>query len=171
MIAIHGKENADSSVIGRMEHKKAVQVARNRRRDSSSRQGPEVWRNNSMESFTSTPVYRNGRLYTTIKRGELVCIDAQTGEEIRCSSWLRSVHASPLWADGKPFVPMFDGKISVVVDEGDSGRILGKTTLDGACSPPRPPPTVESSSKPKKGFIALVPICRRRLSWPSLRRA
>ena len=81
------------------------------------------------------------------------------------------VHASPLWADGKLFVPMFDGKISVVVDEGDSGRILGKTTLDGACLAPRPPPTVESSSKPKKGFIALDPICRRRLSLPSLRKS
>ena len=28
---------------------------------------------------------------------------------------------------------MFDGRISVVADEGDSGRILSKTTLDGAC--------------------------------------
>ena len=31
--------------------------------------------------FTSTPVYKDGRVYTTIKRGELVCLDAYTGEE------------------------------------------------------------------------------------------
>ena len=135
VIAIHGKENVDSSVIGRMVAiKKPPKLPGIGEEILLLGKDSEVWRNNSMESFTSTPVYRNGRLYTTIKRGELVCIDAQTGEEI----WMLKlapdqVHASPLWADGKLFVPMFDGKISVVVDEGDSGRILGKTTLDGAC--------------------------------------
>ena len=72
-----------------------------------------------MESFTSTPVYKDGRVYTTIKRGELVCLDADTGEE----HWVLKlspdqVHASPTWADGKLFVPMFDGKVFIVVDRG-----------------------------------------------------
>ena len=85
-----------------------------------------------MESFTST-VHRNGRLYTTIKRVNLFASTRKPARKSGCSSWLGSVHASPLWADGKLFVPMFDGRISVVVDEGDSATILGKTTLDGAC--------------------------------------
>ena len=87
-----------------------------------------------MEAFTSTPVYNKGRLYTTIKRGELVCVDAETGEDI----WVLKlapdqVHASPTLADGKLFVPMFDGKVSVVSDEGDSGKLISHTELDGAC--------------------------------------
>ena len=87
-----------------------------------------------MESFTSTPVYNNGRLYTTIKRGELVCVDADSGEDI----WVLKlapdqVHASPTLADGKLFVPMFDGKVSVVSDEGESGKLISHTELDGAC--------------------------------------
>ena len=44
----------------------------------------ELWRNNGIEAFTSTPVYREGRVYSTIKRGELVCLDAETGEEHWC---------------------------------------------------------------------------------------
>ena len=35
-----------------------------------------------MEAFTSTPVYKDNRLYSTIKRGELVCLDADSGEEV-----------------------------------------------------------------------------------------
>ena len=135
VVAIHGKENVDSSVIGRMVAiRKPETLPEVGEEIQLLGKEDEVWRNNSMEAFTSTPVYRNGRLYTTIKRGELVCVDAETGEDI----WVLKlapdqVHASPLWADGKLFVPMFDGRISVVSDEGDSGKILSKTVLDGAC--------------------------------------
>ncbi len=135
VIAIHGKENVDSSVIGRM-----VAIRKPEKLPAVGEdikllgKDDEVWRNNSMESFTSTPVYNNGRLYTTIKRGELVCVDADSGEDI----WVLKlapdqVHASPTLADGKLFVPMFDGKVSVVSDEGESGKIISHTELDGAC--------------------------------------
>jgi len=135
VIAIHGKENVDSSVIGRM-----VAIRKPEKLPAVGEEikllgkDDEVWRNNSMESFTSTPVYNNGRLYTTIKRGELVCVDADSGEDI----WVLKlapdqVHASPTLADGKLFVPMFDGKVSVVSDEGESGKLISHTELDGAC--------------------------------------
>ena len=135
VIAIHGKENVDSTVIGRM-----VAIRKPEKLPAVGEEimilgkEDEVWRNNSMEAFTSTPAYNNGRLYSTIKRGELVCVDADTGED----AWVLKlapdqVHASPTLADGKLFVPMFDGKVSVVSDEGDSGRLISKTELDGAC--------------------------------------
>ena len=135
VIAIHGKENVDSTVIGRMVAiRKPEKVPAIGEPILVLGKDHEVWRNNSMEAFTSTPVYRKGRLYTTIKRGELVCVDADTGEDV----WVLKlapdqVHASPTWADDKLYVPMFDGKISVVSDEGESGRVLSKTQLDGAC--------------------------------------
>ena len=135
VIAIHGKENVDSTVIGRM-----VAIRKPEKLPAVGEEimllgkEDEVWRNNSMEAFTSTPTYNNGRLYSTIKRGELVCVDADTGEDV----WVLKlapdqVHASPTLADGKLFIPMFDGKVSVVSDEGDSGRLISKTELDGAC--------------------------------------
>ena len=135
VIAIHGKENVDSSVIGRMVAiRKPENLPAVGEEIKLLGKDDEVWRNNSMESFTSTPVYNNGRLYTTIKRGELVCVDADSGEDI----WVLKlapdqVHASPTLADGKLFVPMFDGKVSVVSDEGESGKIISHTELDGAC--------------------------------------
>ena len=135
VIAIHGKENTDASTIGRM-----VAIKKPEKLPSLGEdililgKEDELWRNSTMEAFTSTPVYRNDRVYSTIKRGELVCIDANTGEEI----WVvklapDQVHASPTWADGKLYVPMFDGKVSVVKDNGEDAQIISQVQLDGSC--------------------------------------
>ena len=135
IIAVHGKENTDSSTIGRM-----VAI---RKPDNLPSLGDEiiildreseVWRNNAMEAFTSTPVYKDNRLYTTIKRGELICSDAENGEEIWTLKLAPDqVHASPTWADGKLYVPMFDGKVSVVKDKGEEGEIISQVQLEGSC--------------------------------------
>ena len=74
------------------------------------------------------------RVYTTIKRGELVCIDADTGEE----HWVLKlapdqIHASPTLADGKLYVPMFDGKVFIVKDLGNQGEVLSEIDLGSAC--------------------------------------
>ena len=135
VIAVHGKENTDSSTIGRM-----VAIRKPEKLPSLGEEiiilgrESEVWRNNAMESFTSTPVYKGNRLYTTIKRGELICSNAENGEEIWTLKLAPDqVHASPTWADGKLYVPMFDGKVSVVKDNGEEGEIISQVQLEGAC--------------------------------------
>ena len=135
IIAIHGKENIDSTVIGRMVAiKKPDQLPKIGEEILILGKEDEIWRNNKMESFTSTPVYNSGRVYTTIKRGELVCIDADTGEE----HWVLKlapdqIHASPTLADGKLYVPMFDGKVFIVKDLGNQGEVLSEIDLGSAC--------------------------------------
>ena len=94
----------------------------------------EAWRNSAMEAFTSTPAYKDGKLYATIKRGELVCLDADSGEE----HWVLKlapdqVHASPTLADGKIYVPMFNGTLFVVADRGGDGEIISELDLGSAC--------------------------------------
>ena len=135
VIAIHGKENIDSSVIGRMV---AIRKPSNLPEFGEELlvlgSENEVWRKNAMEAFTSTPVYRKGRVYTTIKRGELIALDADTGHEI----WVLKlapdqVHASPTWADGKLYVPMFNGKAFILKDEGTYGKVLSEIDLGSAC--------------------------------------
>ena len=135
VIAVHGKENIDSSNIGRM-----VAIKKPKNLPSLNEdlivlnKDSEVWRNNSIEAFTSSPVYRDGRLYVTIKRGELVCLAADSGEEIWTLKLAPDqVHASPTWADGKLYVPMFDGRVSVVKDIGNEAEILSQMQLEGSC--------------------------------------
>ena len=135
VIAVHGKENIDSSNIGRM-----VAIKKPKNLPSLNEdlivlnKDSEVWRNNSIEAFTSSPVYRDGRIYVTIKRGELVCLAADSGEEIWTLKLAPDqVHASPTWADGKLYVPMFDGRVSVVKDRGNEAEILSQMQLEGSC--------------------------------------
>ena len=173
VIAIHGKENTDASTIGRM-----VAIKKPEKLPSLGEdililgKEDELWRNSMMEAFTSTPVYRNDRVYSTIKRGELVCIDANTGEEI----WVvklapDQVHASPTWADGKLYVPMFDGKVSVVKDNGEDAQIISQVQLEGSCLAA---PSVAHGRvfiQSKNGFIVLGLIELLLLSFHNQRKA
>ena len=135
VIAVHGKENVDATDIGRMVAiKKPAQLPAHGEAALVLDKASEKWRNNELEAFTSTPVYRDGRVYSTIKTGELLCVDADSGEIIwKLKLAPDQVHASPTWADGKLYVPMFDGKTFVVEDKGDKGSILDEVQLDGAC--------------------------------------
>ena len=80
IIAIHGKENLDSSTIGRM-------VAIKRDASQGGKGGAvlgkasELWRND-LVAFTSSPVLVGNRVYQTVSTGDLYCIDADTGEKV-----------------------------------------------------------------------------------------
>ena len=135
VVAVHGKENVDATDIGRMVAiKKPAKLPAHGEEMLILGKEDEKWRNNELEAFTSTPTYREGRVYCTIKTGELLCVAADTGKIIWSLKLAPDqVHASPTWADGKLYVPMFDGKFCVVKDNGAAGEILSETHLDGAC--------------------------------------
>jgi len=135
VIAVHGKENIDSSRIGRMVAiRKPFKLPVLGEPILEISKQSEAWRNDELESFTSSPVLYNDRVYTTVKTGELFCNDARSGETL----WTLKlspdqIHAAPTWADGKLYVPMFDGKVSVVKDLGSTGKILSQIDLGSSC--------------------------------------
>ena len=135
VVAVHGKENLDATDIGRMVAiKKPAALPGPGEPALILGKKDEKWRNNELEAFTSTPVYRENRIYCTSKTGVLLCLNAATGDIIwQLKLAPDQVHASPLWADGKLYVPMFDGKCFIVRDNGDSGEKLDEVQLDGAC--------------------------------------
>ena len=114
VIAIHDKENIDDSRIGRM-------VAVRTDAEPEPGKGPVVldraaerWRND-LSSFTSSPVLVGNRIYETVQTGELCCVDADSGKVL----WQHrlapdQIHASPVWADGRLFVPMNNGSFWVI---------------------------------------------------------
>ena len=74
VIAIHGKENLDSSRIGRMVAiRKPFRLPEAEEPILELGLSDEAWRNEEMESFTSSPVLHSDRIYTTVKTGELRC--------------------------------------------------------------------------------------------------
>ncbi len=134
LIAIHGKENLDTSEMGRMV---CLPLGAE---PKAGEQGPvvlpletEVWRNH-LSIFTSSPVLAGNRIYQTVHTGELTAVNADTGEIL----WeeklgAEQIHASPLWADGKLYVPMNDGSFHVIRPTDQGPTTLSKIQLAGSC--------------------------------------
>jgi outer membrane protein assembly factor BamB len=113
LIAVHGQENTDASTAGRMvaikiptEYPDELVVLE---------KDAELWRNDDLTAFTSSPVLVDGKVYTTIATGSLLCVDAETGKTLWSEKLAPDqIHASPTYGDGKLYVPMFDGKFHII---------------------------------------------------------
>ncbi len=127
VIAIHGKENVDTSTIGRM-------VALRRGIDTKGAdKSRELWRN-ELVAFTSSPVLVGNRIYQTVQTGDLYCVDADTGKVV----WHKKLapdqlHASPVYGDGKLYVPMNNGSFYIIEPSEEGPKILQKLQLEGNC--------------------------------------
>ncbi len=134
VIAIHGKENVDTSVIGRM-----LSVKLNARGNANDGgiavfdKSCENWRND-LVAFSSSPVLVGNRVYQTTMHGDLCCIDADTGAVLWHERLAKDqIHASPVAADGKLYVPMNDGSFHVVRPSDEGPEVLSSTQLEGNC--------------------------------------
>jgi outer membrane protein assembly factor BamB len=134
VIGIHADENLDNSTIGR-------QVAvRADAQPKPAETGPpvldrsaEVWRN-ELEAFSTSPVLVGDRIYQVSKTGFLCCVDANTGKVL----WQHrlgpdQLHASPLYADGKLYVPMQSGLFYILRPNDTGVTELSKAQLEGRC--------------------------------------
>lgn len=134
IIAIHADENLDSSDMGRMI---AVRVdAESKPVESGAPlldRNAEVWRNN-LESISSSPVIVGDRIYQVVKTGSLCCVDANTGKVL----WQQKLatdqlHASPLYADGKLYIPMRNGTFYILRPHDTGVTELCRVQLEGEC--------------------------------------
>ncbi len=132
LIGVHGNENLDDSSIGRLvafelgalpaSGEKWVEPA-----------DAERWRVH-LEAFSSSPVVAGKRLYQTDEDGDLACVNVETGALL----WKHKlapdqVHASPLFAAGKLYVPMNNGSFYVVRPSDTGATLLDQDQLVGNC--------------------------------------
>ena len=134
LIEIHGKENHDTSEVGRM-----VSLRLGTEPEAGATAPvvlgaeSELWRNN-LYIFTSSPVLVGDRVYQTVHTGELCCVDANDGTVLwKEKLAAEQVHASPVWADGKLYVPMHDGTFHIVRPTDDGPEFLSEVQLEGEC--------------------------------------
>lgn len=123
LIALHGKENIDSTSKGRL-------VCLNIPTEYPAEQivlAPEVeeWRNEDHIGFTSSPILVKNRVYTTNFTGELINVDADTGKTL----WQEKlapdqIHASPIYGDGKIYAPWFEGTLAIVKPTDEKAEVL-----------------------------------------------
>jgi outer membrane protein assembly factor BamB len=73
-----------------------------------------------LAAISSSPVLVGNRIYQTDKTGHLCCVDADTGKVLwRHKLAPDQLHASPLYADGKLYVPMQNGSFYILRPTGD----------------------------------------------------
>jgi outer membrane protein assembly factor BamB len=138
VIAIHADENLDSSDIGRMV---AIKVDATPKPPEPGATPPvpsldrsaEVWRND-LAVISSSPVLVGNRLYQVNKTGSLCCVDADTGAVLwRHKLGTDQLHASPLYADGKLYIPMQNGSFYILRPGSGDAEELCKVQLAGRC--------------------------------------
>jgi outer membrane protein assembly factor BamB len=107
----------------------------------------ELW-SNPLSTSTSSPILVGDRIYVVSEKGSLCSVDVATGKTL----WQQQIgieqrNSSPLFADGKLYVPMLDdpqskegsgdtgkkGAFYVIKPTDQKGEILSKTVLDGRC--------------------------------------
>jgi outer membrane protein assembly factor BamB len=85
------------------------------------RQSIRLWRRTDTSTFVPTPSVYQGRVYLLRDRGEVECLDPQTGQTLwhgvlpKASS---NYYASPLVAEGKLYAAREDGAVFVVRTDG-----------------------------------------------------
>ncbi|MBT7867603.1 MAG: PQQ-like beta-propeller repeat protein, partial [Opitutales bacterium] len=134
VIAVHGKENIDSTSKGRMVCYRMPSKYPTGDKPVILGEADEVWRNDEHVSFSSSPTLHDGLIYTTIATGSLLCVDADTGKTLwSLKLGPDQLHASPLYADGKLYVPMAEGNVFVVKPHDDHGEIISEAEMGAVC--------------------------------------
>ena len=92
----------------------------------------KLWTKTGVGADVPTPAVSDGRLYVCFDRGELACLDTETGDQV----WRRRLErnrtaysSSPILANGKIYVTREDGT-TFVVAAGDEYQLLAKNVLD-----------------------------------------
>ncbi len=134
VIAIQGDENIDSSEMGRMVAVKTGTLPAAGATDGVTLDiKSELWRNR-LNAWSSSPVLVGNRVYQTVKTGELACVDVDNGNilwEMKLAP--DQLHASPVYGDGKLYVPFQDGHLFVIKPEATKGTILSEAQFPGNC--------------------------------------
>jgi outer membrane protein assembly factor BamB len=128
LIALHGKENIDSTAKGRLvclkiptEYPKEQIVL-----DPSV----ELWRNDEHIGFTSSPILVKDRIYIT---GELISVDAATGKTLWHEKQAPDqIHASPAYGDGKIYAPWFEGSFTITKPSDEKAEVLSHADVKSA---------------------------------------
>jgi outer membrane protein assembly factor BamB len=90
-----------------------------------------AWVLNDAGADVPTPAVANGKIYVCRDNGEVVCLDAKSGERLwgeRVERHRESFSSSPMLAGGNIYVTREDGK-TFVLEQGDAFRLVAANEL------------------------------------------
>jgi len=107
----------------------------------------ELWAND-LSTSTSSPILVGDRIYVVTEKGDLCSVDVKDGKILwRLKLGIEQRNASPIFADGKLYVPMLDdpasksaggeagttGAFYIIKPSDTEGKILAHVALNGVC--------------------------------------
>ena len=123
VIAVHGNENMKSSVTGSMIAVKPGEFTAPPQDPNKAPVTPElpesseIWRNDDMLSFASTPALGDNKVYLVDDVANLQCVDAETGKKL----WAEPKNlggeqrtSAPTYGDGKLYVAIQDAMFFIL---------------------------------------------------------
>ena len=132
LIAVHSKENRDDNTMGRMVAFDLSATPTPQSDGTSPILNAERWRA-SLSSFTSSPVLAEGVLYQVTMTGEVVAVDPDTGHIFwKEKLGTDQLHASPLYADGKLYIPFREGRLVIAKANKTALNVLSDVKLAGS---------------------------------------
>ena len=121
--ATHSEENHDSTAMGRV-------VCIDARGTGDVTTTHELWRQDGVAAGYTSPLLHDDRLYVVNNFGVLFCFNALSGEEVWRHTVGRVGKGSPVWADGKIYVPMVNGNFAILQDDGGECRQLDSLSFE-----------------------------------------
>lgn len=141
LICVHGAENFDTTETGRLFSIPLPQNLDSVGGEIEADQGGapklpdaiDTWRH-TVEQFTSSALIHDGKVYQMDKTGRMFCVEAGSGEILwKLKLANEQLHASPAYADGMLFVPMYPGEFLVIDVSGKEPVILHRIGVEGNC--------------------------------------
>jgi outer membrane protein assembly factor BamB len=119
----HSEENLDTGEMGRI-------VAIDATGQGNVTTTHERWRNDDVMSGFPSPAVHDGRLYVADNSANLHAVDLATGKVLWEHNFGTVGKASPVWADGKIYVPQVNGDVVIIEPGVDSARTLDTTHVE-----------------------------------------
>lgn len=89
-----------------------------------------LWRIKTPVLQLSTPVIKDGLLYTVDSENNLMCIEAKTGEILYTDRLKGKYNSSPVYADGNVYFSSIRGE-TIIIKAGREHKIVSVNKLDG----------------------------------------
>ena len=119
VFACHSEENLDTTTQGRV-------VAIDATGTGDVTGTKEIWRVDGILAGYSSPAVHGGHLYVVENGGTLLCFATADGKRLWDLNLGTVGKGSPVWADGKIYVPEVNGKFYIVEDRPEGPKVLDR---------------------------------------------
>lgn len=132
-----------------------VSIKPNSKGDVSADSDAMLWRHERGTPDVPSPLFHDGLVYLCRENGNLVCVDAKSGEKLYEERTVRDRHrASPVYADGKVYLTARNGTVTVV-KAGREFEVISKNDLG---EPTTASPAISNGTIYIRTFKALYAI-------------